>query len=364
MPVCRRVSDRRTGQHLSDYRVALLGLGTVGRAVAQRLMSDADLLAERAGGRRLTPVLFGARNPARLAGLALPTSAVESELRVFLERAQAEADVVVELIGGLEPAGEVVGSGLRCGLAVVTANKHLLAERGAELEQLSRSTGAALRFEAAVGGGTPVVGLLAADLAALRVERVRGVVNGTTNWILDAMEERGLSAGEALAAAQSAGYAEADSALDIEGHDAAHKLVILARLAFGRWLRPATIVRVARRPPGTGQPGIAGVSGAEVAAAARRGERIRLVAEAATDPGLPGGPIEASVLPRALPLEDQLAGARGVGNMIELYGQPLGRMTVSGPGAGGPATAAAVLADLIALARGAGSSWAGLPPAQ
>jgi homoserine dehydrogenase len=267
-------------------------------------------------------------------------------------------------MGGLEPAGEVVDSCLRRGVPVVTANKHLLAERGAELEQRSRSTGAALRFEAAVGGGTPVVGLLATDLAALRIERVRGVVNGTTNWILDAMEQRGLTAGEALEAAQSAGYAEADPALDVDGHDAAHKLVILARLAFGRWLRPAAIVRMAHQPPGAGRPGIAGVTSDEVCTAARRGERIRLVAEAAMDPSLPGGLIEASVLPRSLPLEDPLAGAHGVGNVIELYGQPLGRMTVSGPGAGGPATAAAVLGDLIALALGAGSSWAGLPSAQ
>jgi homoserine dehydrogenase len=342
---------------MGPLRIALLGLGTVGSAVAERLIGDAEYLASRAGGRRLELAALAVRSPERLARLALPREVTVAADPVALAD-RADLDVVVELMGGLDPAGRAVEAALERGAAVVTANKALLAVRGAELEDVARRSRAALRFEAAVAGGTPILALLAEDLAAVRVERIRGVINGTTNWILDAMERDGLSAAEALTAAQAAGYAEADPTLDTEGHDAAHKLVVLGRLAFGRWLSLAAVRRTATEPPGLGGDGIAGVSAAEISAAMAAGRRIRLVASMAVRDDHP----EASVLPRSLPLDDPLAAARGVTNVIELEGAPVG-ITVGGPGAGGAATASAVLADLVRLARGAGSTWAGLPPA-
>lgn len=343
---------------MTPFRIALLGLGTVGRAVAERLVADLEQLASRAAGRRLELTAVAVRDPARLEGLDLPAETVVAADPASLVGRQ-DIDCVVELMGGLEPAGALVRDALTAGKAVVTANKALLADRGADLEALARRTGSPLRFEAAVGGGTPILALLAEDLVGMRIERIRGVVNGTTNWILDAMERDGMSAAEALAAAQAAGFAEADPALDTEGHDAAHKLIVLGRLAFGRWIRPAAVRRSATEPPGTGGAGIAGVTGDEVRSAAAQGRRIRLVADISHRDGR----IEASVLPGLLALDDPLAGARGVTNVVEIEGSPLGRIVVVGPGAGGPATAAAVLADLVRLARGGGSTWAGLPPA-
>jgi len=343
---------------MTPYRVALLGLGTVGRAVAERLLADPDHLADRAGGRRLELVALAVRNPDRLDGLDLPAGTIVAADPASLV-ANAGVDAVVELIGGLEPAGRLVRAGLEAGKAVVTANKALLADAGPELEALARRTESPLRFEAAVAGGTPVLSALAEDLAGMHVERIRGVVNGTTNWILDVMEHEGMSAAEALAAAQAAGYTEADPTLDTEGHDAAQKLVILGRLAFGQWIRPETVDRVASEPPGHGGAGISRVSAEEVRWAAAHGQRVRLVAEILSL----AGAVEARVTPRFLPHDDPLAGAKGIMNVIEIEGPPHGRVVIGGPGAGGPATAAAVLSDLIRLARGAGSTWAGLPPA-
>lgn len=343
---------------MTPYRIALLGLGTVGRAVAELLTADDAFLTARSGGRRLELTAIAVRNPERLAGLDLPPGAIVASDPAALVQ-NTDLDALVELMGGVAPAGDLVRAALARGTAVVTANKALLAESGAELESLSRKAGAPLRFEAAVAGGTPVLTLLSEDLVAMRVERIRGVINGTTNWILDVMEHEGMSAGEALAAAQAAGYTEADPALDTEGHDAAHKLVILGRLAFGRWIRSEDVRRTSDEPPGAGGAGIARVSAGEVRTAARRGRRIRLVAEIASVDGR----IAASVLPRSLVRGDPLAGAQGVTNVLEIDGPPLGRVVIGGPGAGGPATAAAVLADLVRLARGAGSTWAGLPAA-
>jgi len=342
---------------MTPYRIALLGLGTVGRAVAERLI-DADDLIDPAGGRPLELMAVALRNPRRLEGLELPAGTVVAADPASLVD-NADVDAVVELMGGLEPAGSLIRAALERGKAVVTANKALLADAGSELEALARRTEAPLRFEAAVAGGTPVLSVLAEGLVGMRIERIRGVVNGTSNWILDVMEHEGMSATEALAAAQAAGYAEADPTLDMAGHDPAQKLVILGRMAFGRWIRPESVERTAAEPPGAGGAGISRVTAAEVLSAADHGQRIRLVAEIASR----DGGIEASVLPRLLSHDDPLAEARGITNVVELEGPPFGRVVISGPGAGGPATAAGVVADLVRLARGAGSTWAGLPPA-
>src|SRR4051794_11497185 len=341
----------------APLRIGLLGLGTVGRATAEALLAATRRPSERTG-RPLALAAVAVRSPERLYGLELPSD-VEITTDPGALVGRRDLDVIVELMGGLEPAGHLVRQALASGQAVVTANKHLLAAQGPALEALARDEGIALRYEAAVGGGTPILRLCAEDLSAMRIERVRGIVNGTTNWILDRMELDELSAEDALAAAQAAGYAEADPAFDLEGVDAADKIVVLARLAFGAWLAPSEVVRTAETGPGAGRPGIAGVTLADVRAAARAGRRIRLVAEAVA--GANG--IEASVTPQGPELEDPLAAARGVENVFVLSGEPHGRVVVSGPGAGGAVTAAAVMADLVALANGAGSTSGSLPPA-
>jgi hypothetical protein len=205
-----------------------------------------------------------------------------------------------------------------------------------------------------------VLGPLGGDLAADRITEVRGIVNGTTNFILTAMAEEGRDYADVLAAAQAAGYAEADPTADVEGLDAASKAVILARLAYGGWLAPEAVVR---RPPslrGAGVPGIAGIGRLDVAGATAHGLALRLLAVAR--PGT-DEPIAASVVPTAVPAASALGRTRGVINRIEVDGVPVGTVAFAGPGAGGDATSSAVLGDLLAIARGAGSTWAGLPEA-
>jgi homoserine dehydrogenase len=344
---------------MTPYRVALLGLGTVGREVAKLLIERQDELAERTGGRPLELVGVAVRDPGRLEGLDLPGGTILAAEGASLVD-NDHVDVIVEVMGGVQPASDLVQAALRNGKAVVTANKALLANQGATLERLSREKDAPLRFEASVMGPTPVLSVIAEDLVAMRIERIRGVVNGTTNWILDAIEHEGMTAEEALARAKSFGYTEADPTLDTEGHDAAQKLVVLARLAFGRWIREDTVRTIADEPPGAGGAGISRVTADEVRAASERDERIRLMGTLA----MVDGAVEASVVPRSLALDDPLAQARGITNVLEIEGPPQGRVVITGPGAGGPATAAGILGDLIRLARGAGSTWAGLPPAE
>jgi homoserine dehydrogenase len=274
--------------------------------------------------------------------------------------ASPDTDVVVELMGGDEPARTLIAAALGAGKAVVTANKHVIAHHGPELEAAARRTGAALRFEAAVGGGIPVLGALAGELAANEIRRVRGIVNGTTNHILTAMTADHAAYDEVLADAQARGYAEADPSGDVEGDDAVNKLVILARLAFGVWLDPATI---GRRPPtgnGFGRPGITGVTGDAIAGAEALGLTIKLLASAVRGED---GTVAAAVLPTAVPCASAFGRTGGVTNAVEIHAEPLGTVVLSGPGAGGPATSSAVLNDIAAIVRGLGSTWAGLASA-
>lgn len=337
-------------------RVALLGLGAVGGPVAQALVERSAWLAAQAGGREIRLVGVGLREPGRARGVRLPPSVRRTDDLAGLALAP-DVDVVVELIGGLDPAGGLVARSLEAGRPVVTANKALLAERGAELEAGARRAGAALRFEAAVGGGVPVLGPLATDLAADRWTAVRGIVNGSTNLILTRMAETGEGLEACVAAAQGLGILEAEPAADLEGLDAARKLAILIRLAFGAW---PSVDAIGRTPAPSALPGILGVTAEVVAAARRSGRVVKLVAQAERGAD---GTLTASVLPVALAGGSALAQVGGLENRIELEGEPIGRVAFSGPGAGGAATSSAVLGDLIAIARGAGSTWAGLPPA-
>jgi homoserine dehydrogenase len=275
--------------------------------------------------------------------------------------ASPDVDVIVEVMGGEEPARTLVLGSLARGRPVVTANKHLLAHHGPELEAAARASDVPLRFEASVGGGIPVLGPLAQDLAGNRVARVRGIVNGTTNFILTAMLREGRDYAGVLADAQARGYAESDPTADVEGLDAVNKLVMLARLAFGAWIDPAAVSNC----PGTtrggpGLPGIRGVSAADVAGLAAEGRVLRLLATArlAED-----GALEASVVPTAVPTDSPFGRCDGVLNRVEVDAVPVGRVAFEGPGAGGPATSSAVLGDLVAIARGQGSTWAGSPAA-
>lgn len=339
----------------ATMRVAVLGAGTVGREVVTALLDSSSPVHRAAVRSGVDVQLAGVavRDLAKAAAAGVP-AALLTDAPAHL--VAGEADVIVELMGGEEPARTLILAALGAGKPVVTANKYVLARHGVVLERAARATGTALRFEAAVMGGTPVLRLLADDLAATRVTAVRGIVNGTTNYVLSRMAATGASYADALAAAQAAGYAEADPSADVEGGDAADKLVILARLAFGAWLDRG---RVPQALPG-GRPGITGVTAEDLAHAAARGEAIRLLASAelAEDGG-----IVAAVVPSQVPVASPFGRTTGVRNRIEIEAWPLGTIAVEGPGAGGPATASAVLADLVAIATGMGSSWAGLPEA-
>ncbi len=341
---------------MAPLRVALLGAGTVGREVALALLHPSPALAGEAGARfELAGVAV--RDVPRAVASGIPEHLVTDAPAHLV--ASPETDVVVELMGGDEPAHTLIAAALAAGKPVVTANKHVIAHHGPELEAVARRARSTLRFEAAVGGGMPILGTLAAELAANRIATVRGIVNGTTNYILSAMAAEGRAYDAVLADAQAAGYAEADPRGDVEGHDAANKLVILARLAFGRWLDPGSIALAVHRSGGPARPGITGVTASDVAAATAAGFALKLVASAsATEEG-----IRAGVLPTAIASHLPLAQTAGVLNRVEVQGDRVGAIAVSGPGAGGAATSSAVLADLLAVARDGGSTWAGRPEA-
>jgi len=340
----------------APLRVAVLGAGTVGREVVRALLDHPERLCAFDGA-PLVLAGVACRDLGRARRAGIPAELLTDAPAHLV--AAPDTDVIVELMGGDEPARTLIAAALTAGKPVVTANKHVLAHHGPTLEAIARRNDVTLRFEAAVGGGIPLLGPLAMDLAADEVGRVRGIVNGTTNYILSAMAGEGRTYADVLADAQARGYAEADPTGDVEGDDAVNKLVILARLAFGRWLDPSA---VGRRPPtvlGTGAPGITGLTERELAAAARLGLTLKLLATARRS----GDEIIAGVLPTAVPAGGTFGLTGGVVNRVEIDAEPLGTVSLSGPGAGGAATSSAVLGDLVAVARGLSSTWAGLPPA-
>ncbi|HYH93351.1 MAG TPA: homoserine dehydrogenase, partial [Candidatus Saccharimonadales bacterium] len=337
-------------------RVAMLGAGTVGRAVIAGLLDHPDRLVASDGG-ALSLAGVAVRDLARARELGIPANLLTDAPAHLV--ADPDTDVIVEVMGGDEPARTLIAAALAAGKSVVTANKHVIAHHGPELEAVARRAAVPFRFEAAVAGGIPVLGPLAADLAGNEIIRVRGIVNGTTNHILTAMAQDGRPYAEVLADAQELGYAEADPTGDVEGDDAVNKLVILARLAFGRWLDPTTVGRRAPSLRGDGRPGITGVTDQELEGAGALGLTIKLLATATRS--VDG--IEAAVVPTAVPADSPFGWTDGVTNRVEIEAEPLGTVQLAGPGAGGSATSSAVLGDLVAIARGLGSTWAGLPPA-
>ena len=316
--------------------VALAGLGTVGAGVLALLRQNADLIAARAG-RPIAVTAVSARDRSRERGITL------GGLRWFDDpvalAADPAVDVIVEVIGGTEgPARALVEAALTAGKPVVTANKALLAVHGAQLAAQAERAGVALAFEAAVAGGIPVIKALREGLAGNNITRVAGILNGTCNYILTVMRERGREFAEVLADAQKLGYAEADPSFDVDGIDAAHKLAILAALAFGR---PVAFDAVHVE-------GIRHVSALDIAFATELGYRIKLLGIARRTPA----GIETRVHPCMIAQAAPIARVDGVFNAVVAEGDFVGRVMLEGRGAGAGPTASAVVADLIDVARG------------
>ncbi|HZT73987.1 MAG TPA: homoserine dehydrogenase [Terriglobales bacterium] len=330
----------------APLRVGIVGFGVVGQSTAQTLAEHAEDIHRRTG-QRLAVTWVCRRTP--LAPAAIPAGACATQdWRAVV--AAADVDVVVETVGGVQAAAEIVRAALEAGKPVVTANKNLLAARGDELFALAQARHIPLGFEAAVAGGVPVVRAIAEGAAGDRLIALRGILNGTANYILTRMEEDGLEFETALGEAQRAGYAEADPTLDVEGIDARDKLAILARLAFGARVEPERIAR----------QGIRGVTAVDAHYARALGGSIRLIAAAERGPG----GVDLSVRPWLLARNSMLARVTGVNNAVLLTGARTGTQLFSGPGAGGPATSIAVVSDLIeiAAARAAGRLAAKAPP--
>ena len=315
--------------------IALVGCGTVGGGVVRLLQEQPDRLAARAG-RRLALRRVVVRDPSKPRAVRPPRELLTTDLGSVLRDPTVE--VVVELVGGVDLARRAVLDALAAGKHVVTANKALLAYHGAEVFDAARRHGRAVAFEASVAGGVPIVAALAQGLAANRIEAVQGILNGTSNFILTSMTEGGLTYAEALAEAQRRGYAEADPTLDVDGSDAAHKLAILAQLAFGVAVPPGEISR----------RGVAGTDAADIRFAGELGYTIKLLAET----WLVDGELALHVSPVLLRRTAPLAQVRGAYNAVHVVGDAVGDTFYYGRGAGQMPTASAVVADLIDLAVG------------
>lgn len=313
--------------------VGVLGAGTVGGALIRRLIDDREEIAKKSGV-DLELRLVAVRDLAKERDFELPADRITDQAIAVVS--SPGIDVVVEAIGGLEPTGDLVLTALRSGKPVVTANKELIATRGEELHEAATRAAVPLMYEAAVGGGIPVIRPLAESLAGERIERVSGIVNGTTNFILTAMSKEGSSFEEALSKATELGYAEADPSDDITGRDAAFKTAILARLAFGEWIGPWEVEAT----------GIDGITTQDVAEARSEGKVIKLLGVAERL----GEGVSARVAPVALEESHPLASVDGVTNAIFVEGPAIGRLLFTGPGAGGQPTASALLGDLIQVA--------------
>ncbi|WP_281978369.1 homoserine dehydrogenase [Pseudorhizobium flavum] len=316
-------------------KIGIAGLGTVGSSLARIITGRANELSVTCG-RAIEITAVSARDRSRdrgvdVSGMAWFDSAEEMAAR-------ADIDVLVELIGGSEgPAERAVRAALDRGLHVVTANKALLARYGVELAALAEKKGVLLNFEAAVAGGIPVIKALRESLTGNRISRVYGIMNGTCNYILTRMEKEGLSFQDCLTEAQRLGYAEADPTFDIEGNDTAHKLAILTTLAFGTQIAADEIY----------QEGISNISIEDIEAAADLGYRIKLLGVAQqTDSG-----IEQRVHPTMVPRDSVIAQVDGVTNAVAIESDILGELLMVGPGAGGDATASAVLGDIADIAK-------------
>ncbi|MCW2680830.1 MAG: homoserine dehydrogenase [Frankiales bacterium] len=317
-------------------RVALLGCGTVGAEVVRLLHTSGDDLTARVGA-PLEIAGIAVRRLGRPRDLPVPDELFTTDAEGLVAR--DDVDLVVEVIGGIEPARTLILSALRAGKSVVTANKALLAEDGATLHAAAVEGGADLYYEASVAGAIPLLRPLRESLAGDQITRVTGIVNGTTNFILTRMDEQGSGFADALDEATALGYAEADPTADVEGFDAAAKAAILAGLAFHTDVVAADVHR----------EGITEVTAADVASAKAIGSVVKLLAIAEKD----GEAVSVRVHPAMIPLSHPLASVREAYNAVFVEAASAGKLMFYGPGAGGSPTASAVLGDLVAVARNA-----------
>jgi len=326
---------------VSDVRIGLLGLGTVGAGVVKILQTRREMLEERAGARLTLAAVADTDLTRAREGLDLKTLPLTGDAAHVL--ADTSIHVVIELVGGLEPARTFISRALAARKHVVTANKALLAHHGAELYEEARRSGVALGFEAAVAGGIPLIRAVKDGLVANRVLSLAGIVNGTCNYILSKMTDEGLDFSLVLKEAQAHGYAEADPTLDIEGMDSAHKLQILVALAFRTFVDLKHIHT----------EGITRVTAQDIDYARELGYRIKLLAIAkVTGPaGASSAGVEVRVHPTMIPAASPLAAVSGVFNGIFLTGDAVGDLMFYGRGAGQMPTASAVLSDVVEIAR-------------
>ena len=319
--------------------VGLLGLGTVGAGVAGILQAPEGrhpLVAE------LELVRIAVRDLHRPRPIELPASLLTNNPQAVVD--DPSVQVVVEVMGGIEPARTLIMRAIAAGKAVVTANKAVIARHGEEIAAAAAAAGVYVLIEAAVGGGIPIIEPLKQSLGGNRIERVSGIINGTTNYILSRMAQEGVAYDDVLKTAQDLGYAEADPAADVEGFDAADKIAILSGLAFGGPVDRDSIPT----------QGINKLQSRDVDYAKQLGYRVKLLAvaerlnsDAQTSQSLP---LAVSVQPTMVPLDHPLAGVNGVNNAILVEGDPIGRVMFYGPGAGSGPTASAVVADILNIA--------------
>ncbi|MBM5815562.1 MAG: homoserine dehydrogenase [Cyanobacteria bacterium K_Offshore_surface_m2_239] len=335
--------------------VGLLGLGTVGAGVAAILASPEGRhpLVRELALRRVA-----VRDPARPRPVAVDPALICADPQAVVDDPAVE--IVVEVMGGLEPARSLILRAIAAGKPVVTANKAVIARHGEEIAAAAAERGVYVLIEAAVGGGIPIIEPLKQSLGGNRLQRVSGIINGTTNYILSRMADEGADYGAVLADAQRLGYAEADPAADVEGHDAADKIAILASLAFGCPVPRAAIAT----------EGIDRLEARDVTYATQLGYVVKLLAVAERLDGLEGAeageglPLDVRVHPTLLPRQHPLAGVHGVNNAILVEGDPVGQVMFFGPGAGAGPTASAVVADILNIAgiRQVGGDGTGLDP--
>jgi homoserine dehydrogenase len=322
--------DRRDGV----VRVGLLGCGNVGAALVRLLDSNADLITQRSGV-RIEVARVAVHNLAKERDVELADGVLTHDADAVV--GDRSIDLVVEMIGGVEPARTLILTALKSGKPVVTANKELLANFGEELFEAAETAGVDLLFEASVAGGIPLMRPLRESLAGERIQRVMGIVNGTTNYVLTRMTEEGSSFAEAVAEAQDLGYAERDPTADVEGFDAAAKAAIIASIAFGARVVAGDVYR----------EGITQVTADDIQAAAELGYVVKLLAVAEEHDGSVG----ARVHPAMVPLDHPLASVRGSFNAVFIEGEAVGQLMLLGRGAGGGPTASAVLGDLVDAAK-------------
>ncbi|HWR61079.1 MAG TPA: homoserine dehydrogenase [Clostridia bacterium] len=319
---------------MEKTRIALLGLGTVGTG-AWKIIRDNGRIIEKKAGCSLEVVKILVKDLHKRRGVELPAGILTVDYGSIVD--DPDIDIIVEVIGGVTPAKDYILRALKAGKQVVTANKAVLAQYGSEIFETAQRHNSSIRYEASVCGGIPIINILQESLASNEIEEVAGILNGTTNYILTKMTEEGQAYETALREAQELGYAEADPSSDVEGHDAAYKLAILAHLAFGTKLGIKDI-RV---------KGIGGLTRKDIAEAKEAGFCIKLIARARKE----NDGYSLGVGPERLPLKHPLAGVSGVNNAVLVRGNAVKELMFYGQGAGEMPTGSAVVGDIIALAR-------------